>query len=71
MNRLCCGRTPKSPSDPGTTTMSTSALASSRSGATSWKATLSAAPSATAPGPYTSAAMRLAFSTASSIGPTM
>src|SRR5918999_1591376 len=49
MNGLCWGSTPKSPSAPGTTTMSTSAVASSRSGATSWKATLSATPSTTCP----------------------
>ena len=41
MNRLCWGSTPKSPSAPGATTMSTISLASRRSGATSSKATLS------------------------------
>ena len=60
------GSTPKLPSSPGTTTMATSSESSSFSGETSSNLTLSAIASYAA-----SAAIFFAFSTASSMVPTM
>ena len=70
---VCRGKTPKSPSVPGTTTISTSSDSKSRSGETSSNSTLSSAMGGSLlySAQAASAAMRLALSITSSIVPSM